>query len=122
MKGKIYCAYIPKIFGKEKRKSSFSKEGFLGVEAMSESMILCALKKAGVFLDSVGFAKKFTNLHLLQVGLLGSENSKEFRKKFLNEIGLPDYLSTKQLLEVLNATFTVDEFNRRVVKLKRGMV
>ena len=47
-KEKIINVYIPDIFGKEKRKAERSKEGKLGVEGVPESVILEALRKAGV--------------------------------------------------------------------------
>ena len=39
-------AYIPDIYGKEKRKRTYSKEKKLGVEGMSPEVILEALKKS----------------------------------------------------------------------------
>ena len=38
-------AYIPDIYGKEKRKTEASKEGKLGVEGMKPDVILSALQK-----------------------------------------------------------------------------
>lgn len=116
--GKVYFAYVPRILGKERRKANFSKEGFLGVEAMNETIILNALKKAGVFLSEGSGSAKFTNLNLVQAGLLGCNNSKKNREIFLKQIGLPEFLSTKQLLEVLNATFSETEFEKQVAILK----
>ena len=44
---RIKNAYIPDIYGKEKRKSSPSKEGKLGVEGMDPDTLLQALRRAG---------------------------------------------------------------------------
>ena len=44
----IKHAYIPDIFGKEKRKTEASKEGKLGVEGVPKGKIIEALQKAGV--------------------------------------------------------------------------
>ena len=45
-------AYIPDIFGKEKRKSYPGREGKLGVEGMEPEVLLAALRSAGAtFLD-----------------------------------------------------------------------
>ena len=41
-------AYIPDLYGKERRKSSPSKEGKLGVEGMRPEVLLDALRRAGV--------------------------------------------------------------------------
>lgn len=46
-KEQIKHAYIPDIFGKEKRKDKRSKEGKLGVEGVSKELILEALRKCG---------------------------------------------------------------------------
>jgi ribonuclease M5 len=43
----IKHAYIPDVYGKERRKSSPSKEGKLGVEGMSPEIILDSLRRAG---------------------------------------------------------------------------
>ena len=47
-KDKVKHAYIPDIYGKEKRKTAPSKEGKLGVEGMTKDVIIEALKKANV--------------------------------------------------------------------------
>ena len=49
---KIFHAYIPDIFGKEKRKTEYSKEGKLGVEGVSVQVITEALERAGVLYES----------------------------------------------------------------------
>ena len=41
-------AYIPDIYGKEKRKTAYSKEMKLGVEGVDKDVILNALRAAGV--------------------------------------------------------------------------
>mgnify|MGYP002627233021 CR=1 FL=1 len=40
-------AYVPDVYGKEKRKSAPSKEGKLGVEGMAPEVLLEALRRAG---------------------------------------------------------------------------
>ena len=47
----ILQAYIPDIYGKEKRKSAPGKEGKLGVEGMTPEVLLQALRNAGAELD-----------------------------------------------------------------------
>ena len=44
-------AYIPDVIGKEKRKSSPSKEGKLGVEGMRPEVLLAALRNAGATME-----------------------------------------------------------------------
>ena len=46
-------AYIPDVFGKERRKAKASKEGKIGVEGMRPEVLLDALIKAGATVDNV---------------------------------------------------------------------
>lgn len=115
--GKIYNVYIPQIFGKEKRKAVPSKEGTIGVEGMEKDVIVKALEKAGVFQKKRKFGG-ITNIDLMEAGLIGQPNSKLNRKQFLKHFNLPDFLSSKQLLEFLNTSFTREEFEEQVLILK----
>ena len=49
----IKQAYIPDIYGKERRKKTPSKAGTLGVEGMKPDVIIDALRKAGATFESV---------------------------------------------------------------------
>lgn len=99
---KIKNAYIPQIKGKEKRKSKPSKEGTLGVEGINEAVLIKALKNAGAVCQkrSIG---NITNADLYNLGLTGKDNSKVLRTTLLKKLDLPEYITTKALLEVLNA-------------------
>ena len=44
-------AYIPDIYGKEKRKAAPGKEGKLGVEGMTKEVILESLRRAGATIE-----------------------------------------------------------------------
>ena len=114
---KIYNVYIPQIFGKEKRKVAPSKEGTIGVEGMEKDVIIKALEKAGVFQGKRQFGG-ITNIDLMEAGLIGRPNSKINREKFLKHFNLPDFLSSKQLLEFLNTSFTKEEFEEQILILK----
>lgn len=110
----IKHAYIPDIYGKEKRKRVAGKEGLLGVEGMSEEVITEALRKAGCTVDGssdeVKPSKKITKADLMRVGLSGGNNSSELRKRLLRELNLPAKLSVNMLLDILNRLLTYDEF------------
>lgn len=110
--GEIINVYIPDIEGKERRKRNPSKQGLLGVEGMSEEILLEAFRKAGVFADSSPEKPKepITKADLMELGLVGGENSAERRKEFARKLGLPGRLSANMLLEVLNIMYTRDEF------------
>ena len=97
-------AYIPDVFGKEKRKSSPSKEGKLGVEGMSPEVILQVLRRAGVAVDEETGAPKAAigKADLFALGLSGGKNSALLRKKLLKAMELPEHLTANALLDVLN--------------------
>lgn len=109
----IKHAYIPEITGKEKRKSSPSKEGTLGVEGMSREVIEAALKNAGVVVDEADGGKKteaITKLDLFEAGLSGGKDSNQKRQALLKKLNLPSKLSPNAMLDVLNVLMTREEF------------
>ena len=106
-------AYIPEVLGKEKRKSSPSKEGKLGVEGMSREVIVSALTRAGVNIDEAESGSKteiITKTDLFELGLSGGKGSSEKRQALLKKLLLPSKLSPNAMLDVLNALMTRDEF------------
>lgn len=106
-------AYIPDIHGKEKRKSSPSKEGKLGVEGMSREVILNALKNAGIITDESSDqagGDPITKTDLFEFGLSGGKGSVEKRQKLLKRLELPAKLSPNSMLEVLNALMAREDF------------
>ena len=112
---KIKNAYIPQIVGKEKRKTAPSKEGFLGVEGITEEQLITALQNAGVtFADENQKItdRPITRTDLFNLKLTGADNSKIRRKKLLERLNLPDYITTKALLEILNAAYTLAELEK----------
>ena len=111
----IKHAYIPDIEGRERRKREASKEGKLGVEGMSPEVIIKALERAGAtFIDEPPKRNSdvlITKSDLYSAGLYGGDNSAVKRRQFMKRLGLPERLSTKGLLEVLNTLYTIEEFN-----------
>lgn len=115
----ITHAYIPDVFGKEKRKTSPSKEGKLGVEGVEKESIIKALERAGVFGENVDEnIKKITKTDLFIDGLSGGENSRENRQKVIKALDLPEHLSANALLGVLNAMMTYDEYKNLIKTVK----
>ena len=108
----VIHAYIPDVFGKEKRKAEASKEGKLGVEGISEQMLLDAFSRAGVFAAESDSTERrlITNIDLYEYGLTGRENSSEKRKLLLKKLALPERLSTSSLIKILNTFVTCEEF------------
>lgn len=108
----IKHAYIPDIEGKEKRKSSPSKEGKLGVEGMRPEIIIEALRKAGATIDDAAPELRYsgiTKAELYSLGLVGRENSAAKRKLLQKELSLPEHLSSNSLVKVLNIISSREE-------------
>lgn len=118
--GRILNAYVPEIFGKEKRKQQHSKENLLGVEGVDDKYILNALKKCGAtFVDEPQneSRKQITKTDLYNAGLTGHDNSAILRQKLLKRLNLPHYITTKAMLEILNCIITPDELDELVKSL-----
>ena len=100
----IKHAFIPDIEGKERRKSTPSKEGKLGVEGMKPGIIIEALKRSGASVndaDTLSYGE-MTKADLYSFGLFGKEGSGEKRKILQQKLSLPENLSSNNLLRVLN--------------------
>lgn len=109
----IKQAYIPDIYGKERRKAAPSREGKLGVEGMNPQIILEALRRAGATFEGSGSRENragITKADLYKKGLSGGENSAALRRALLRKLELPERLSTQGMLDVLNAIMSRDEF------------
>ena len=105
----IKHAYIPDIIGKEKRKDKPSKEGFLGVEGVSDEVILSALKDCITPINDSVCTKKITKSDLCKLGLSGGADSHIKRTNLLKKLNLPVRLSTNAMLDVLNASYTYEK-------------
>ena len=103
-------AYIPDVYGKEKRKHTASKEGKLGVEGMRPEVLRDALIRAGVNMNGAGETRSLlTKADLFTMGLSGGANSTENRKKLIAALQLPERLSANALLDVLNSLYSREE-------------
>lgn len=106
-------AYIPDIYGKERRKSVPSREGKLGVEGMKPQVLLDALIRAGATFDdeeNKKTAPRISKADMYARGLSGHEGSAEKRAQLIKQLGLPERLTADGLLDVLNATMSREEF------------
>ncbi|MFI3253251.1 MAG: DUF4093 domain-containing protein [Eubacteriales bacterium] len=102
-------AYIPDIYGKEKRKSAQSKEGKLGVEGMSPEVLREVLERAGASFSGRNKEKEiFTNTDFYQWGLTG-EGSETRRARLLAMMGLPKNMSKKGMLQFFSACYGREE-------------
>ena len=109
--------YLPEIKGKEKRKSSPSAAGLLGVEGTDNEIILAAAKRAGILSEITDVPKKkITKTDLFNLGLSGGVGSKEKRKSLLSYLKLPTILTANSLLDVINSLYSYEEFLSEVRK------
>lgn len=115
--GKIINVFIPDIFGKEKRKTKPSAEGKLGVEGISTEILLEALKKSGVAASERTDKPDITNAVLFELGLSGGKDSRNLRIKLQKSLGLPEFMSSSALIEVLNTMMNSQELEKRVAEL-----
>ena len=108
-------AYVPDIRGRERRKSTASKEGKLGVEGMRPELLLEALRRAGASFEEAEEAPHeapITKADLYARGFSGVESSAQKRRELLQKLDLPERLTANGLLDVLNALMTREEFYR----------
>lgn len=108
-------AYIPEIEGKERRKTSASKEGKLGVEGMKPQVLLEALRRAGATFEGESGSRReggITKAELYALGLFGGEGSAVKRRELMKKMELPEKLSSNALLDVLNALATPEELKK----------
>ena len=115
-------AYIPDIPGKERRKSAPGKEGKLGVEGMRPEIIVEALRRAGATIvgEDVPRTTGITKQDLAELGLSGSANSSEKRRKLLKKLDLPEHMSANAMLQALNLLCDLDDLAVTVKELDNG--
>ena len=111
----IVHAYIPDVYGKERRKEAPSKEGKLGVEGMDTAALEEALLRSGAFAAVQGTEPRepITTADLYEAGLTGGDNAAQKRRELLADLGLPARLTGKSFLQALNAFMTREEFRKR---------
>lgn len=108
-------AYIPDVYGKERRKRAPGREGKLGVEGMSPEVLVQALLRAGATVEgeeAVAPRGQLTPADLFALGLTGTSDASRRRAALLQALELPQHMSAKALLTVLNALYTPEELAR----------
>lgn len=114
-KEQLKQAYIPDIYGKERRKTRPGKEGKLGVEGMSPQILEEALRRAGAtFLEETPEqterSRAITKADFFRDGLTGGPDSAQRREALKRRLGLPQRLTTNGLLEVLNQLYDAETY------------
>lgn len=117
----IHHAFIPDVYGKERRKASPSKEGKLGVEGLSEELLLQAITRSGVKCrqsEGVASSHEITKADLYELGLTGCEGSAEKRAALKKKLMLPERMTANGLLAVLNCMMTKEELTKTLQNIR----
>ena len=121
-KDKIFNLYIPEIKGKERRKSSPSKAGILGVEGMDREVLTRVLDPFTTYPCEENAennkGREVTKLDFYTDGLSGGENSAALREKLAKELGLPHDMTAKALIEAINLIYGFDAYRDALSKIK----
>ena len=115
-KERLKHAYVPDVYGKERRKRAPGKEGKLGVEGMPPEVLRNAILRAGAtVLDGDAPDRPqggLTPADLFALGLSGAPDAARRRAALLRKLDLPEHMSAKALLAALNALYTPDELEK----------
>ncbi len=117
-KDRLIQLYIPRIKGKEKRKSEPSAEGTLGVEGMEAQLLYDLLSP---FENGDRVARSIENslskTDFYRDGLSGGENSVNLRDALAQKLDLPSGMSANALLSALKMLITYEEYNQLIKEL-----
>ncbi len=95
--------YVPKIKGKEKRKETASKEGYLGVEGMDADRLRALLAPYTESADKKEEGTQpLTRVRLYADGFSGGAGAKEKRASLLAALDLPTDLPANAMTEAIN--------------------
>ncbi len=118
---KLYHAYIPDIAGKERRKAVPSKEGKIGVEGISDEILMKAIAASGAHCsitdETIKKEKDITKADLYIYGLTGGVDSGKRRNELKEYLKLPENMTCNSLVDVLNCIMTKEEFEQICKKL-----
>ena len=106
-------AYIPDVYGKEKRKSAPGKEGKLGVEGLTPQILVDSLRRAGATIEGENSPGNggITKQDLMERGLSGGADAGAKRQHLLKKLGLPERMSTNAMLQALNLLCSLEELD-----------
>ncbi len=114
-------AYIPDIYGKERRKAAPGKEGKLGVEGMPRQVIEDALRNCGATIEGADAPRHqpITKQDMMRMGLSGGADASARRLALMKKLDLPEHLSANGLLQALNLLVTKEELAGLLADLEK---
>ena len=109
---RVIQLYVPRIAGKEKRKSEASAEGILGVEGMERTLLyeLFAPYADADAVESRMAENPLSKTDLFEDGLTGGEGSAQKRDELCTRLGLPTGMTPNALLAALRMLCTYEEY------------
>ena len=120
-KEQLKHAYVPDVYGTERRKRAPGKEGKLGVEGMPPEVLRDAVLRAGATVLDGDAAPRaqgdLTLADLFSLGLSGVPAAAERRAALLRKLDLPEHMSAKALLAALNALYSSEDVIHLVSEL-----
>ena len=109
---RVIQLYVPRILGKEKRKSEASAEGILGVEGMERTLLyeLFAPYANADAVENRMAENPLSKTDFYEDGLTGVEGSSEKRDALCIRLGLPTGMTPNALLAALRVLCTYEEY------------
>ena len=121
-KDRMIPLYIPRIPGKEARKTEPSKEGVLGVEGMDRALLrdlFLPYADSDAVLNRIG-TNRLSKTDFYLDGLTGKENSSARRDLLSARLGLPGGMTPNALLQALRILCTYEEYCALVGRAMEG--
>ncbi len=111
-KERLIQLYVPRISGKEKRKSKASAEGILGVEGMERELLydLFAPYADADAVESRMAENPLCKTDFYEDGHTGGEGSREKRDTLCVRMGLPTGMTPNALLAALRVLCSYEEY------------
>lgn len=117
-KERIIPLYVPRIAGKEARKSAPSAAGVLGVEGQERALLYELLSPFAT--DAAPLARTvITKLDLFEDGLTGTKNAAAARDALAAEFALPPDMTPNALLAALSVIATREEYKAAVARIRQ---
>ena len=109
---RVIQLYVPRISGKEKRKSEASAEGILGVEGMERVLLheLFAPYADATTVEIRRAENPLSKTDFYEDGLTGKEGSSEKRDALCTRLGLPTGMTPNALLAALRVLCSYEEY------------
>jgi|BioPla2DNA2_1021312.scaffolds.fasta_scaffold52487_2 ribonuclease M5 len=111
---KVTHLYTPEISGKESRKKTPSKAGYLGVEGMEAGLLRKLFEPFAVNADlpcQKRTGRTITKTDMYEAGLSGKPDSSALREELALLLGLPHDITANALLAAINLLGESDRFD-----------